>query len=198
MAKDQKWSVNDNIFGDDPEEDPVGYSEEDIQLASLGIIPIYVQDFLDTNPGKRVLNNKGLPTKAFFIFHLDMAKPEEISNIIRKKLPESYLKLIVKKLDEIEEEPEEEEELIDEMEDPEEAKESLVKQYIEKNGELFRKKEELQEKLSKKTIFTQKVIEELAWIYKLMGNDAKMQITKGYSFNHNEIKHLEDIEELIN
>ncbi len=82
-----------------------------------------------------------------------------------------------------------------EMEDPEEAKESLVKQYIEKNAELFRLKEEIQEKLSKKTIYAQSLLERLAWLYTFMTEN--MTFGDNYAPDPDEIDCVRQIKELI-
>ncbi|GAF76218.1 unnamed protein product, partial [marine sediment metagenome] len=161
-----------NIF-DKEKEDEKPATDESIELAEMGIDSSKLNGLKQKYPSKKIISRKQI-TKFAFRWVLDRCSLEELEGIVKSKLSAGLTEMLVAKFNELEgnemEDIEDTEE-IEEIEVPQvplTGEESLVSRYIKKNGALEREKIKLQEKLSKKTVFAQGLIEKLAWLYKFM------------------------------
>lgn len=148
-------------------------TEEDVNLAILGIQPYYASIYKRHNPTKAVLNSKtNLPTGPFFKYYLENCDADMLKAIKHKHLSPALFKMYenaepVKKLG---------------VADDDMSPEAEIERYIERNAELIQQVSNLG-KFKQYTIF----------LWNLMSN--KMDFSE--EVNDIEIQMIEEIKEGI-
>lgn len=186
FAPEKEEETEEDIDDDDNGIEPE--TTEELDLADLGIVAQRFKGFKKRYPSKNIFYN-GKLTKFAFKWYIANCSEKELKAIKESKLPEGFNELLAKKY--VKELGEQEDEIIDKKD------ESLVAQYIEKNAELIKEKDDLFKKIQKLQKERDQFKKYSKVLYK-MNYDMLLAINKhklNIEFTKKTIKQVEKIKE---